>query len=91
MGGSGPPVIISQSWLGSGGVVLGPAYQLNYHYLGNATTGGAVLVLNNDIVNLPIGLANGSVEFFLDRPDSINEPQGNRNPLATMPLPCQRS
>jgi hypothetical protein len=87
MGGSGPPVIISQSWLGSGGAVIGPAYQLNYHYLGNATTGGAVLILNNDIVNLPIRPANGSVEFFLDPPglDQMN-PQGNRNPLAVLPL-----
>jgi len=87
MSGSGPPVIVSQSWLGPGGVVLGPAYQLNYHYLGNATTGGAVLILNNDITGLPIRPANGRVEFFLDPPglDQMN-PQGNRNPLATMPL-----
>jgi hypothetical protein len=87
MGGSGPPVIISQTWLGPGGVVLGTAYQLNYHYLGNATTGGAVLILNNDIVNLPIRPANGSVEFFVDPPglDQMN-PQGNRNPLAVLPL-----
>jgi hypothetical protein len=86
MGGSGAPVIISQSWLAITGV-LGPAYQLNYHLLGNATTGGAVLVLNNDIIGLPILPANGVVEFFIDPPslDQMN-PQGNRNPLATMPL-----
>jgi len=86
MSGSGAPVIISQTWLGPGGP-LGPAYQLNYHYLGNATTGGAVLILNNNIVGLPLRPANGSVEFFLDPPglDQMN-PQGNRNPLATMPL-----
>lgn len=70
-----------------------PAYQLNYHYLGNATTGGAILVLNNDITGLPIMPVNGLVEFFLDPPglDQMN-PQGQRNPLArmTLPLPSQQ-
>jgi hypothetical protein len=94
MGGSGPPVILSQSWLGPGGVVLAPpAYQLNYHYLGNATTGGAVLILNNNIVGLPMILSNGSVEFYMDPPglDQMNPQVTGRNPIAkfTLPLPTQ--
>jgi hypothetical protein len=89
MSGSGPPVIVSQNWLGPGGVVLSPpAYQLNYHYLGNATTGGAVLILNNNIVGLPMMLNNGSVEFFVDPPglDQMNPQATGRNPIAKIPL-----
>jgi len=83
-------VILSQSWLGPGGLVLfPPAYQLRYHYLGNATTGGAVLILNNNIVGLPMMVSNGSVEFYLDPPglDQMNPQATGRNLLARIPLP----
>jgi hypothetical protein len=88
MGGSGPPAIVSQNWLGPGGVVLAPpAYQLTFHYLGNAATGGAVLILDNNIVGQPMILSNGSIEFFVDPPalDQMN-PQSGRNPIAKFDL-----
>ena len=60
--------------------------QVNAHTWGN----GNVLTLNNDLTHATLMVNNGTVEFF-DEPVPLDQmnPNGQRNPLATFPLPIQ--
>jgi hypothetical protein len=68
------------NWL-AGNTVIGPALQVNFHFLGKP------IYVNNGFYPSPVLLTSASLEFYATPPplDQLN-PNGQRNPMSVVPL-----
>lgn len=78
--------IVSMKWYANG-LVIGTPIQVNHHLLGDAAGAGTQLVLVNDLAPIPVMVMGGAAEFFAEPTplDQMN-PNGQRNPIARVPL-----